>query len=106
MRNRRQEQVKLKKKRRQIVSLTLGILIFVYLSLTLIFGENGLLRYMNLKSVKSNLQAEINAIKKQNEEIKKQIDTLKGDPNTVEELAREQGLTKKDEWTFKFEDEQ
>ncbi len=41
-------------------------------------------------------------MERQNEEIKKQIDKLKKDPNTIEELARDQGLTKDDEIIYNF----
>ncbi|MBI5196315.1 MAG: septum formation initiator family protein [Nitrospirae bacterium] len=85
---------------------TVGILCFIYLTLSIIFGENGLLKYMRLKSDMSGLKAEINTIKNQNTEIRKQIETFKNDPNVVEDLARGQGLTKKGELIFKYDDEQ
>jgi len=69
----------------------------------MIFGENGLLRYLKLRAVRADLQAEIRGIKKQNEEMRKQIEMLKKDPNLLEELARKQGLTREDELIFKFE---
>lgn len=61
---------------------------------------------MRLKSDMSGLKAEINTIKNQNTEIRKQIETFKNDPNVVEDLARGQGLTKKGELIFKYDDEQ
>ncbi|MEF9426482.1 MAG: septum formation initiator family protein [Candidatus Mariimomonas ferrooxydans] len=78
----------------------------VYLVLTIIVGENGLLRYLKLTSVKSEFQTDIEGLKKQNEETKRQMEALKEDPNLIEELARKQGLTREDELIFKFEDEQ
>ncbi len=106
MRNRRRKEVETKKRRKRTVLFTLGILIVIYLSLTLIFGENGLLRYIKLESIRADLQAEIRSLKKQNEEMKRQIEALKKDPNLIEELARKRGLTREEELIFKFEDEQ
>ena len=83
---------------------TLGILVIVYLAITIIFGENGLLRYLKLTSVKSEFQTDIEGLKKQNKETKRQIEALKEDPDLIEELARKQGLTRKDELIFKFDD--
>jgi len=105
VRNRRRKEVEAKKKIKRTVLFTLGILIVIYLFITLIFGENGLLRYIQLKSVRADIQTEIQALKKQNEEIKRQIEEGKKDPNLMEELARKQGLTREDELIFKFEKE-
>ncbi len=104
MHSARQEQLKYKKKIKKIVLLTICILAFIYLSLTIIFGENGLLRYVKLKSTKANLSAETKRIKEQNKEIKRQIEIIKKKPDIIEELAREQGLTREGELIFKYED--
>ena len=108
MRNKRRKQVEIQKRRRRTVFFTLGILVVVYLSLSLIFGENGLLKYLKLNSIKEDLQVKISSIDKQNEEIKRQIDLVKKgkDPNLIEELAREQGLTQEGEIIFQYEDGQ
>jgi cell division protein FtsB len=106
MRNMRREQVKQNRKRRRLVYLTFGILLFIYLTLNMIIGENGLLRYTKLKSTRDIRVAETRALEKQNEDVRKQIEALKNDPDLVEELAREYGFTKKDEMIFKFEDKQ
>jgi cell division protein FtsB len=108
MRNRRREEVETKKRRRRTVLLTCGTLIVIYLFFTAIFGENGFVRYLKMRSFRTDIQAEIKNIKKQNEEIKKQIDIFKDkkDLTSIEDLAREQGLTKEDELTFKFEEGQ
>jgi cell division protein FtsB len=106
MRNARRQQVSQSKKIRQIVSVTIGILCFIYLTLNIIFGDNGLLKYMRLKSDMSRLKAEISTIKNKNTETKKQIETFINNPNVVEDLARGQGLTNKGELIFKYDDEQ
>ncbi len=107
MRNKRRKHVETQKRIRRTILFTIGILAVIYLSITLIFGENGFVRYLKLKSNKAELQAKIKNIEKQNEEIKGQIEKLKKDPNTIEELAREQGLTKdKDEIIFNFKSDE
>lgn len=104
MRNKRRKNVEVKKKRKRTVLFTLGILVIVYLAITIIFGENGLRRYLKLTSVKSEFQTDIEGLKKQNKETKRQIEALKEDPDLIEELARKQGLTRKGELIFKFDD--
>lgn len=105
MRNRRRKEVEVKKKRRRAILFTLGVLVLVYLSLTLIFRENGLLKYLKLRDIRAERQSEIRGLKKQNEEINRQIEALKTDPNLLEELARKQGLKREEELIFRFEDE-
>lgn len=46
----------------------------------------------------------MNLIKRQNEEIKRQSEALKEDPNLIEEFARQHGLTREGELIFKYED--
>ena len=106
MRNSRRKEVETKKKRRRGVLFTLGILVVISLTLTLVIGENGFLRYLKLRSNKTELQAKINNLRKENEEIQRQIDMLKKEknPNLMEELARDQGFTKEDEIIFLYED--
>jgi cell division protein FtsB len=85
---------------------TLGILIIIYFSTTLIFGENGLLRYLQLKSIRSDLQTENQGIERRNEEMKRQIEATKNDPHVIEEMARKHGLMKEGEHVYKFGDEE
>jgi cell division protein FtsB len=106
MRNKRRKEVESKKRRRRTIFFTFGILLVIYFAITLIFGDNGLLRYLKLKSSRTDIQTEIKGIERRNEEIKRQVEAAKKDPNMIEELARKQGLTREDEIIFKFEDEE
>ncbi len=108
MRNKRRRQVEIQKRRRRTVLFTLGFLIVICVSFTLIFRENGLLRFLELRSVRGDVQAKIYRIDKQNKEIKRQIDLVKKgkDLNLIEKLAREQGLTQKGEIIFQYQDGQ
>ena len=103
MRNVRRKQVDLNRKRRKVVFLTFGILLSVYLTFTLVFGENGLIRYFKLKSTRNNLMADTIVVKDRNKDMKNQIEALENEPEVVEELAREYGLTKEGELIFKFD---
>ena len=102
MRNVRRRQVEQTRKQRKIVFLTIGILLSVYLTFSLVVGDNGFLRYVELKSTRDRLFAETMALQKQNEDISGQIEHMKKAPHVIEEFAREYGLTKEGELVFKF----
>ncbi len=104
MRNKRRQQVADHRKKRRVVIITLCILLFIYITYSLIAGESGFLKYIELRSKKEKLLAETNSMKKQNEDIKDEIKTLEKEPDLLEEQAREYGLTKKGELIFKFGD--
>lgn len=106
MRNIRKQQVKQSRKLRSLVFFTIGILLFVYISLSLVFGDSGLLRYWELKDTVNSMIAENRKIEDQNKEIDSQIESLKKDPDIIEELAREHGLTREGELIYKYEEGQ
>ena len=89
-----------------MVYVTSGILLAIYLTLNMIIGENGLVKYMKLKSMRSKVYTETLLMKKQNEDASRHIEGLRKEPDRVEELAREYGLTKKGELIFKFDSQQ
>lgn len=106
MRNARWQQVRQNSKMRQLVYMTCGILLFFYLTFSLIFGDNGLLRYFELKLMRDGLLAETEVMEKQNDDIGNQVERLKNDPEVIEGLAREYGLTKDGEMVFKFKEKE
>ena len=103
MRNVRRKQVDLNRKRRKVVFVTFGILFSIYLTFILVFGENGLIRYIKLKSTRNNMMADSIVVRDRNQDIKDQIEAVENEPEVVEELAREYGLTKEGELIFKFD---
>ena len=105
MRNIRRQQVYENRKKRRRILLTFSLLLLVYLTFTIAIGEKGVLRYIELKSIRNHMMTETLSIKKRNEDMTGHIDSLKKDPDTVEELARQYGLTKEGELIFKFDDE-
>ncbi len=91
-------------KKRNLIFVTFVVLCFLYLTISLIFGDRGLLRYRELMKTKEGLESQVAEIKKQNEQIKTQLQLLKEDPFFREKFAREEfGLAKPDEYIFQYE---
>lgn len=57
-------------------------------SLYLVFNEDGLLQYFQLKGEVENLNSEINQTEKKIEKLEKEIDSLRNDPIKIENIAR------------------
>jgi cell division protein FtsB len=91
-------------KKRRLVFYTVVILSFIYLSISLLFGDAGLFRYLELNRTKRSLEIELVEIGKQNQQIRTQIKLLKEDPFYREKFAREEfGLARPDEYIFQYE---
>ena len=98
------KQVASEVKKRRLIFVTVVILGFLYLSISLVFGDAGLFRYVELMKTKRNLQGQIAELGRQNEQIKEQIRLLKEDAFYREKLAREEfGLARPDEYIFQYE---
>ncbi|GBE04206.1 MAG TPA: hypothetical protein ENH45_01970 [Nitrospirae bacterium] len=106
MRNVRNNQLKNSKKRRQIVYLTISLLLLIYLTFIMIVGDNGFLRYIKLKSARDKMLAENIIIKEQNGDMNARIESYDSEPDLFEGLAREYGLTREGELIFKFDDKE
>ena len=97
-------QVRAEMKKRRLVFFTFVILAFSYLSLNLLFGEMGFLRYMELRRTRQNLERQIQDIHRQNDQLRSQLKQLKEDPFARERLAREEyGMAKPDELIFQYD---
>ncbi|MEW6569924.1 MAG: septum formation initiator family protein [Nitrospirota bacterium] len=91
-------------RKRRLVFFTIVLLTFVYILVSLIFGEMGLLRYKELHNTKISMEREIKEIEKENEQLATHIRLLKEDPFFVEKHAREDfGLAKPDEYIFLYD---
>jgi cell division protein FtsB len=91
-------------KKRKLVFFTFFILCFIYISVSLIFGDSGLVRYRELNKTKQKLELQVAEINKQNAKIREQIELLKKDPLYREKLAREEyGLARPDEYIFLYD---
>ncbi len=91
-------------KKRRLIFLTFFVLSFLYLTISLLFGDAGLLRYMELNRTRKGLEKQLVEINRQNEQIRTQIRLLKEDPFYKEKLAREEfGLARPDEYIFQYD---
>ncbi len=98
------KQVASEVKKRRLIFFTFVILSFIYLSASLLFGEAGVFRYIELMKTKKNLEKQLVEINKENEQIRSQIKLLKDDSFYREKFAREEfGLAKPDEYIFQYE---
>ena len=91
-------------KKKKLIFFTFISLSFLYLSISLVFGDMGLFHYLELNRTKINLENQINEINKQNEQIRTQLKLIKEDPFYREKLAREEyGLSKPNEYIFQYD---
>ena len=91
-------------KKKRLIFLTIAVLSFIYLSISLVFGDMGLLRYLELNRTKMNLENQLSEINRQNAQLRTQLKLLKEDPFAREKLAREEyGLSKPNEYIFKYD---
>ena len=91
-------------KKKKLIFLTFVSLSFIYLSISLVFGDMGLFRYLELHRTKMNLENQITEINRQNEQLRTQLKLLKEDPFYREKLAREEyGLSKPNEFIFQYD---
>lgn len=75
-----------------------------FLWLLLVPGS-GLITFFNKRSEKKQLEREIVQLKAENAELKNSINSLKNDPQYLEEIARKDyGFLKENEMIFKFPD--
>lgn len=98
------KQVRSEVRKKRLIFLTCIILSFIYLSISLVFGDMGLLRYLELNRTKKNIENRIAEIDRQNEQLRAQLKLLKEDSFYREKLAREEyGLSKPNEYIFKYD---
>lgn len=91
-------------KKKRLIFLTFVVLSFIYLSISLVFGDMGLFRYFELNRTKMNLESQLSEINRQNEQLRTQLKLLKEDPFYREKLAREEyGLSKPNEYIFEYD---
>ena len=77
------------------------VTVVVFLIITFFVGDNTLLDGIHYQTKINSLRIDIASIKKENEEISRQLEALQGDKESLEKFAREQFLmTKADEELF------
>ncbi|MBI1864307.1 MAG: septum formation initiator family protein [Nitrospirae bacterium] len=81
-----------------------GFLLGIYLFFSFLFSDMGLVNYLRLGQTARNLEAEIAALKKENDRLRDEVEDLKTDPQTIERLARERlGMAREGDTVFQFE---
>jgi len=99
-----EKQVIAEAKKNRMIFYTIIVLSFFYLSISLVFGDMGLVKYFELKKTRKSLEKQITEVHQQNEQLKLQLKSLKDDPFYREKLAREEyGLSKPDEYIFQYD---
>ena len=98
------KQVSSEMRKRRLIFYTVMLLSFIYLSVSLIFGDMGVLKYRELSKKKTRLQMQIQEMEQENLHIRSQIKSFKEDPFYAEKHAREDfGLAKPDEYIFQYD---
>ena len=99
-----EKQVNSEVKKRQMIFFTVIVLTLLYLSISLVFGDMGLFKYIELNRTRKSLDKQIAQIINQNEQLRSQLKSLKDDPFYREKLAREEyGLSRPDEYIFQYD---
>jgi cell division protein FtsB len=102
--NQLRKQVASERKKRKLIFFTVVFLSFLYLLITLIFGDMGLLQYRELSGKKIRLEAQVKEFGQENERIRSEIKSIREDPFYKEKHAREDfGLAKPDEYIFQYD---
>jgi len=91
-------------KKRRYIFYTLVLLSLLYISISLVLGDTGLLSLRKLDARRAGLQAEITAIKRENAALGDSLRTYRGNEFYMEKHAREDfGLSRPDEYIFIYE---
>jgi len=99
-----EKQVNSEVKKKQMIFFTIIVLTLLYLSISLVFGDMGLFKYIELSRTRKSLEKQIAQISDQNEQMRSQLKALKDDPFYREKLAREEyGLSRPDEYIFQYD---
>lgn len=98
------KQVASEMRKRRLIFYTVILLSFIYLFVSIVFGESGFLRYKKLQHTKVQLESQIKEIQEDNQLLKKQLRLLHEEPFYQEKHAREDfGLAKPDEYIFQYD---
>ncbi len=98
------KQVDSEVKRRRYIVYTILFLTLIYVWASLLFGQRGLMRLMELNGKESSLRAEISEINRENERLREIMDTYQENDYYLEKNARENfGLAGKDEFIYLYE---
>ncbi|MBI3599701.1 MAG: septum formation initiator family protein [Nitrospinae bacterium] len=98
------EQNETNNKRLKII-LFASLSFFIFLVLTAVFREDGIIKANRLNKKLELLKSDIGNLKRENEKLNREVYALKNDPSYIEKIAREDlGLVKPGEVVFEFVD--
>lgn len=97
-------QVAAELRKRKLIFFTLTLLSILYVIVNGIFGDMGLIRYLELREKKASLENQISEIDQDNAKLRAHLKSIKEDPFIKEKHAREDyGLAKPDELIFQYD---
>jgi cell division protein FtsB len=82
-----------------------GIAVVLYLLVSFIFGEMGLIKYYRMNAQCNSLTKEIATLKQDNARLMREVHALKTDPDHLEQIARDKlGLARPGELVYYYGD--
>lgn len=91
--------------KRLVVLKTVGGLVLFYLFISFFLGERGVFKDIKLRQERAVLKQDMENLRVDNARLTHEIESLKTDEEHIEKLAREQGLVKKGEIIYQYEDD-
>ncbi len=90
---------------RRMLLIAAGVVGTIYLLFSFFFGEMGLIQSFKIGRTRGDLEREIQELRVDNEHLRKDIERLWSDPETIEGLARERlGMVRPGERVYRFKE--
>jgi len=104
--NSRRSAVERQRRRSRLITLSIGLVFGVVLATSLFFDDMGIPKYLNLRDHADRLTGEIQDLKTETEQLRREAGGLERDPARIEELARQRlGLVRKGETVYQIVDD-
>jgi cell division protein FtsB len=102
-RNLSKTEVERREKYRRRILAILALTGALYILVPLFLGDMGILKYFRMLRNQHELANDIQTLKRQNETLQTEVESLRTDASRIEEIAREQlGLVKEGEVVYHF----
>ena len=89
--------------RKKKLFIAVGIAAVLYLLVSFVFGEMGLIKYYRMKAQFNSLTKEISTLKQDNARLTREVRALKTDPDHLEQIARDKlGLARPGEIVYYY----
>lgn len=99
--NQRRDALEARQRRRWTLSIIGAGVLMGYFTYSFFFDAMGVMKYLNMKRTQAQIAEEIKVLEAKNARLKKDIEAVKHDPATLEQLARERlGMVQQDETVF------